>query len=90
MSQIGIRLKIELSSQILDTKLLDSNFSKFMYYLDKNKHERIDQLQYDLFEKIFIQKFKNLNHSTLKLSIDDFEVPVFETTSIFRDDDIVL
>ncbi|CAF0936137.1 unnamed protein product [Brachionus calyciflorus] len=87
----GIRLKIQLISESknLSTKILrDSHYTNFWYYLDLNKFDLVEQIKFDLNEKIFLPN-ANFNYKSMRILIDNYEVPSFESTNIFRDNDII-
>ncbi|RNA27106.1 hypothetical protein BpHYR1_002977 [Brachionus plicatilis] len=89
MPSESLRLKIQLLIDPLKKDLLlkESNYTNFWYCLDTNKLELVEQLKKDICLKIFISNLTD--YRSLSIQIDNFEVPSFETTQIFRDNDTI-
>lgn len=101
----NIRLKINLVNIEINEKKINKNnkrvivnddknnenYKKFMYFLNKNKIQKIDEFKNDLII-IFNKKF-NLNYdkkNEFNIYVDDYIVPNWETTSVLRDNDILM
>lgn len=80
---VSIRLKINIKSE--DVKI-DVNLMKFWFYLNTRKMKLIEQFQDELFKRL------DLNDSlfTCRIYVQDYELPLFESTKIFRDSDVVV
>ena len=90
MAHENLRLKIQIDSVNVEfTKDLDTNF---WYYLDLLKLNTIHQLKCDLIARIIY--FKKLQHmikfTSIRLSLDGYELPPFETTRTLRDSDNIV
>lgn len=84
-----LRLKIHFLVDPLMKNLLlkDPEFTNFWYCLDTNKLELVEQLKKDICFKILTPNL--VDHKLISILIDNFEVPSFETTGIFRDNDSI-
>lgn len=95
MSQESIRLKIEIDSS--DLELFKNLETKFWYFLDRSRLKTIGALKRDLMVRLFyIKAFHDNRYNTKKtnysqkfssvhLSLDRFELPLNESTSLLRD-----
>ena len=83
-----LRLKIDLKLD-LDVSL------KFWYYADLTKIKTINELRKDILRKYFsfneISNKKRLldDLALVKLSVDNFDLPLFESTHLLRESDLV-
>lgn len=85
MNVSNLRLKIELKS---DLDSLDS--IRFWYYIDLSIIKTIDELRKDILEKYFSHDKRQLKDVALaKLSVDNFDLPLFESTRLLRESDLV-
>ena len=86
MNSNYIRLKINISD--LNPKKLKE--TKFWYLLNKNKLLTIEELERDL-KNLLNEKFHKdySDIKQLKLFIDEYLVPSWETSSILRDNDLI-
>ncbi len=76
-----MRLKIEIEIDFEIESLL-----KFWYYLDINNLKTIHSFRQDIIKK----SFENRNDFIfIKLSVDEYDLPLFETTRLLRECDIV-
>lgn len=68
--------------------ICNKDFQKFMYFLDLDKFKTVHQLKQDICARVFHSKAAKYQQK-LKVFVDDFEIPDFETTTIFREMDNV-
>ena len=90
MAREHLRLKIQIDSVNVEfTKDLDTNF---WYYLDLLKQNTIHQLKCDLIARIiYFKKRQNMiKFASIRLSLDGYELPPFETTRTLRDSDNIV
>lgn len=84
-----LRLKIHflVDPSMKNLLLKNPEFTNFWYSLDTNKLELVEQLKKDIFLKIFTPNLED--YKLISILIDNYEVPSFETTQIFRDNDLI-
>lgn len=83
MSQSFIRLKIEV----------ESNFNlktpcKLWYFLNMKQIKTIAEFRQDFIRKNFTQDLEN-RIVLINLSVNNFDLPLFESTRLLRDSDLV-
>lgn len=93
MTARSIRLRIEIDSN--DFEFTSDVETKFWFLLDCHELHTIESLKRNLLNKIlFYQKQRPYHYqatfSSIHLSLDNFELPAAETTSLLRENDRVM
>lgn len=89
MTNEVLRLKIQflIEPSMVDSIFKDPNFTNFWYCLETNKLELVEQLKKDICLKLLNKN--SIDYRSIYILIDNFEVPSFESTRIFRDNDLI-
>ena len=95
----SIRLKIQVDSDSLEfVKDIDV---KFWLFLDLHQFKKIEALKREIMTRIFIAKtasnrnkkqssFGHLKFTSIKLTLDNYEMPADESSSLLRDLDTIV
>ncbi len=82
-SSSSIRLKINIKPVNF---LHDFNLLKFWFYLNTKTLKTIEQFQDEIFNRLNLDGLLFMS----RIFVLDYELPLFESTKIFRDSDVVM
>ena len=93
---MSIRLKIEIDA---DVNRFGWSMNRFWYGLDLNRITSINDLKEDILNKtILLKKIKTKSNTynenlfsdcDIELDVEGFELPLFETTGLLREEDVL-
>jgi hypothetical protein len=86
MRSIRLKINIKPIDFFNNNQQLDSNLIKFWFYLNTKKLKTVEQFQDEIFKRLDLNGCLFMS----RIFVQDHELPLFESTSIFRDSDIVM